>query len=134
MEKVLAPVLWKTCVVYIDDLVIFSQTKEEHLEHLAEVHKLLDEAGLRMKVEKCHFGVRRMQLLGFDFREDGMRPQEERALRIQQVEVEKPELLGDWALLSALCTPFSRPIATPHLPAEKGENHYRMGPRPGWGH
>jgi hypothetical protein len=74
MEKVLAPVLWKTCVVYIDDLVIFSQTEEEHLEHLAEVLKLLDEAGLRMKVEKCHFGVRRMQLLGFDFREDGMRP------------------------------------------------------------
>jgi hypothetical protein len=87
MEKVLAPVLWKTCVVYIDDLVIFSQNEEEHLEHLAEVLKLLDEAGLRMKVEKCHFGVKRMQLLGFDFREDGMRPQEERALRIQQVQV-----------------------------------------------
>ena len=51
MEKELAPVLWKTCVVYIDDLVIFSQTEEEHLEHLAEVLSLLDEAGLRMKVE-----------------------------------------------------------------------------------
>jgi hypothetical protein len=88
-EKVLAPVLWKTCVVYIDDLVIFSQTEEEHLEHLAEVLKLLDEAGLRMKVEKCHFGVRCMQLLGFDFREAGMKPQEERALQIQQVICEK---------------------------------------------
>ena len=80
MEKVLAPVLWKTCVAYIDDLVIFSQTEEEHLEHLS----LLDEAGLRMKVEKCHFGVKRMQLLGFDVREDGMRPQDERVARIQQ--------------------------------------------------
>jgi hypothetical protein len=63
MEKVLAPVLWKTCVVYIDDLVIFSQNEEEHLENLAEALKLLDKAGLRMKVEKCHFGVKRMQLL-----------------------------------------------------------------------
>jgi hypothetical protein len=53
MEKVLEPVLWKTCAVYIDDLVIFLQTEEEHLEHLAEVLKLLDETGLRMKVDKC---------------------------------------------------------------------------------
>ena len=62
MEKVLEPVLWKACVVYIDDLVIFSQTEEEHLEHLSEVLRPLDEAGLRMKIEKCHFGVRHMQL------------------------------------------------------------------------
>jgi hypothetical protein len=104
MDKVLVPVLWKTCVVYVDDLVIFSQTEEEHLEHLAEVLKLLDEAGLRMKVEKCHFGVRRMQLLGFDFREDGMRPQEERALRIQQVEVEKTRtgILSFWGLCAII--------------------------------
>ena len=45
MEKVLEPVLWKTCIVYIDDLVGFSQTEEEHLEHLAEVLWLVDEAG-----------------------------------------------------------------------------------------
>ena len=85
MEEVLAPVLWKTCVVCINDLVVFSQTKEEHVEHLAEV---LEKAGLRMKVDKCHFGVREMQLLGFDFRQDGMRPREDRALKIQQVDVE----------------------------------------------
>ena len=105
MEKVLALVLWKTCVVYIDDLVIFSQTDEEHLEHLAEVLKLLDEAGLWMKVEKCHFWVRRMQLLGFDFREDGMRPQEERALRIQQVQVEKTRtgILSFLGIVRASC-------------------------------
>ena len=41
-----------------------------------------------MKVEKCHFGVRQMQLLDLDFREDGMRPQEDRAIKIQRVEVE----------------------------------------------
>ena len=59
------------------------------MEHLEEVLTLLDEAGLRMKVEKCHFSVKRMQLLGFDVREDGMRPQDERAARIKQVRVEK---------------------------------------------
>jgi len=90
MEKVLEPVLWKTCIIYIiDDLIIFLQAEEEHLEHLAEVLRLLDEAGLRMKIKKCHFEVRPMQLLGFDFREDGMRPQEDRALKIQQVVVER---------------------------------------------
>jgi hypothetical protein len=88
MEKVLEPFLWKNCVLYIDGLAIFSQTKEEHLEHLAEVLRMLDETGLHMKVETSPFGVRQMQLLGFDFREDGMQPQEERALKIQQVQVD----------------------------------------------
>ena len=66
MEKVLEPVWWKMYSVYMDDLVMFSQTEEEHLEHLAEMLWLLDEAGLQMKIKKWHFGVRHMQLLGFD--------------------------------------------------------------------
>ena len=58
-EKTVEPVLWKACTVYIDDLVICLQTEEdlEHLEHLAEVLQRLDQAGLWIKVEKCHFGV-----------------------------------------------------------------------------
>ena len=128
MEKVLAPVLWKTCVVYIDDLVILSQTEEEHLENLAEVLSLLDEAGLRMKVEKCHFGVKRMQLLGFDVREDGMRPQDERAARIQQVRVEKTRtgilsFLGIVWYYQRFCAPPGRPCPTPHQAAPKGKEY-----------
>jgi len=38
---------------YIDDIVIFSQSWEEHLGHLGEVFRRLAKAGLRVKLVKC---------------------------------------------------------------------------------
>ena len=37
MERVLQGLVWKTAVVYLDDVVIFSRTPEEHVDHLREV-------------------------------------------------------------------------------------------------
>lgn len=46
---------------YLDDLVIFSQTWQEHMEHLRFVFQCIKEAGLTVKLRKCQFG---MHLLG----------------------------------------------------------------------
>jgi hypothetical protein len=45
---------WKTCIVYLDDIIVFSKTAEEHLSPLDEV-LCLYRAGLSMKMRKCHF-------------------------------------------------------------------------------
>jgi len=57
MEKVLQPVLWKKAMVYIDDVNIYSETFEQHIEDLKEVFKLIKDANLRINPEKCHFGT-----------------------------------------------------------------------------
>ena len=49
---------------YLDDLVIYSNTFEQHLEHLAEVFKNIGEAGLTVKVGKCQFAMSRCVYLG----------------------------------------------------------------------
>ena len=49
---------------YIDDLVIHSQTWEEHLQHLWEVLNLLQRADLTLKVGKCQFGRGEVHYLG----------------------------------------------------------------------
>ena len=46
MSLVLSGLCWKTCLVYLDDIIIFSQTVEEHLQRLAEVLRRLKDAGL----------------------------------------------------------------------------------------
>ena len=64
----------KICVAYLDDVIVFSDSEEEHAAHVAQVLDLLYAAGLRVKIEKCDFGVREMELLGFCFTSKGISP------------------------------------------------------------
>ena len=50
--------------VYIDDVLIYSHTMEEHLVHLRTVLQRLAEAGLKLKPEKCHFVRQEVEFLG----------------------------------------------------------------------
>ena len=42
-------------IAYLDDIIIFSQTAEEHLDHIKQVFEKLRSAHLSMKLSKCHF-------------------------------------------------------------------------------
>ena len=63
MEKVLKDVLHKFVEVYIDDIIIYSENEEEHAHHVQIVFSLLQQANLKMKIEKCNFGVKRIEFL-----------------------------------------------------------------------
>ena len=64
METILAGLARKTCMVYIDDILIFSKTFEEHLTHLEEVFNRLRQAGLHLKLKKCTFAQPKVEYLG----------------------------------------------------------------------
>ena len=51
----LRSVLGKFCLVYIDDIIIYSNTIEEYYEHIKIVLDLLEKADLRAGVDKCEF-------------------------------------------------------------------------------
>ena len=53
MENVLQDLQWKTVVVYLDDVVVFSRTAEEHIQHLAEVLERFERHNLKLKPRKC---------------------------------------------------------------------------------
>jgi len=55
MNKVLTPFLDHLVVVYLDDIVIYSKSLEEHLGHLWEVFQTLRDNELYVKKEKCSF-------------------------------------------------------------------------------
>ena len=52
------------CIVYLDDIIIFSDTKEEHLKRLQAVFQKLAAAGLKLKPSKCHFFKEEIEYLG----------------------------------------------------------------------
>ena len=63
METVLAPVA-DCAAIYIDDIVIYSSTWQQHLSHIDRVLACLKDAGLTIKRKKCEFGKTKLQYLG----------------------------------------------------------------------
>src|ERR1700683_3612448 len=63
MQNVLAPFLWIFALVYIDDIVIFSKSFDEHLDHLDQVFKAVAETGITLATTKCHFAYQSLLLL-----------------------------------------------------------------------
>jgi hypothetical protein len=64
MDFVLAGLLFVICLVYLDDIIIFSRTIEEHLQHLSAVFDRLRKAGLSVKGSKCYFALKEIKYLG----------------------------------------------------------------------
>ena len=53
METCLREIHLKWCIIYLDDIIVFSKTPEEHIERLKGIFEKLAAAGLRLKPSKC---------------------------------------------------------------------------------
>ena len=62
----------RKCQIYLDDIIIFSSTFEEHLERLNAVIKNLELHNLKLKPSKCEFFKSRVVYLGHVVSEDGL--------------------------------------------------------------
>ena len=70
MEQTLADLTHT--MAYLDDVIVFSETFEEHLERLGAVFQRLEEQGLKLKPSKCHLFRRRVNYLGHVISEQGV--------------------------------------------------------------
>ncbi|KAF4735336.1 hypothetical protein FOZ63_025707, partial [Perkinsus olseni] len=68
--------------VYLDDILVFSKSVEEHLDHLRQVFDALRAAGLTLSGEKCSLGMSSVHYLGHTFGSGGMRPDPEKVRAI----------------------------------------------------
>ena len=59
---------------YLDDILVYSQNKEEHIKTLDEVFKRLQDNGLTLSLPKCEFGKSEVDFLGYRVNKDGICP------------------------------------------------------------
>ena len=91
MEKALHGLVWRTCLVYLDDIVTFGKTFQKALSNLKEVLSRLRKANLKLKPKKCEFFKSQVEYLGHDVSAEGIRPSKS-----------KVRALHDWVMPKTL--------------------------------
>ena len=82
MDKVLRGLPF--VIIYLDDILVHSIDSETHCTHLRTVFKRLSEAGLTIRGQKCHLGLRSVTYLGHTFSSSGMAPDPQKVQSIRQ--------------------------------------------------
>lgn len=83
MERCLGHKNFESVLLYLDDVIIFSKSYEDHLRHLAEVFQVLIKHGLKIKPSKCHLMKPRVNYLGHVVSAEGVMPDPEKISAVQ---------------------------------------------------
>jgi len=74
----------RTAITYLDDILIYSETKEAYIQHVQDILTCLSQARLLLKPEKCEFHKESVEFLGFMVSTTGIRMSPEKIKAITE--------------------------------------------------
>ncbi|CAO4382500.1 unnamed protein product [Caenorhabditis nigoni] len=86
MEMVVGDLLGKCAYVYVDDLLVASETLEQHAEDLREILLRLRKSGMRLKAKKCHIARTKVEYLGHMITPGGVKTEDLKVERMLKYE------------------------------------------------
>ena len=96
------------CIVYLDNILVFSKTEEEHAEHLQSVCERLRAAELYAKPSKCQFFQQEVEFLGFVIGTQGIHMDPKQVQTIKEWENYPPRSYQDLQVLLGFCNFYQR--------------------------
>ncbi|KAD5802711.1 hypothetical protein E3N88_14071 [Mikania micrantha] len=84
MNRVCRPYLDKFVIVFIDDILVYSRSQQEHAQHLKLILELLAREKLYAKFSKCEFWLREVQFLGHVVNQDGIQVDPNKIKAVEQ--------------------------------------------------
>ena len=126
MHLVLKGLCWSDCLVYLDDIIIFGRTLQEHRERLSLVLSRLAEAGLKINPKKCKLLSERVIVLGHVVTRDGISTDPEKVRVIKEWPVPENEsqlraFLGTAGYYRGFVPNYADIAAPLHSASQKGE-------------
>ncbi|GBM68120.1 Transposon Ty3-I Gag-Pol polyprotein [Araneus ventricosus] len=106
MDSLLKGMKWKHCLCYLDDVIVYAATFEEHLRRLRMVLQCIQTAGLTLNHEKCFFGQSRLKILGHLVDKDGIHPDPGKVEAIQ--EFPTPKSISQVRSFLGICSYYRR--------------------------
>jgi hypothetical protein len=87
------------CFAYLNDILVFSRSLEDHERHLRAIFGLLQTYGILINPVKCVFRASEVTFLGYEVSSEGSRPVEERAAHLQDCPLLRPPVSSvvSWA-------------------------------------
>lgn len=64
LDLILFTLNWKICLIYLEDVIIYSNSIKEHIHHVAEIFTAVKEAGVNLKIRKCSFFSDSVECIG----------------------------------------------------------------------
>ena len=89
MDKALGNLRYTKALGYIDDIIIYSETFEQHLIDVQEVFDKIREAGLKLGEEKCHFCIDEVEYLGYIVCQEGIKTNQKKNEKIRNFPIPK---------------------------------------------
>ena len=89
MEAALQGLQWLTCLIYLDDVVVFASSFDEHVKRVDQVLDRVEKAGLKLKPDKCHLFEDQVHFLGHIISSEGVCPSPDNVAKILQFSVPK---------------------------------------------
>jgi hypothetical protein len=93
MDTILGSLRWEAALCYIDDVLVFSDTWEQHIAHLRRLFTSCRDAGLMFSKEKCRFAFSELRLLGLGLGRYGMFTLDDKVKAI--TDLAAPQTLGE---------------------------------------
>lgn len=87
MDKILTGLSFRSTLCYLDDVLIFSETFDQHLADLQEVFDRFRSAGLKLSPRKCSFAQNKCVFLGHEISKEGIKPPADRLTAISDYPV-----------------------------------------------
>ncbi|TLY44982.1 MAG: RNA-directed DNA polymerase, partial [Gammaproteobacteria bacterium] len=89
MNEILQNLIGKICLVYLDDIIIFGNTEQEHLKNIETVFEYLKNANLKIQLDKSEFFKTEVEYLGFVISNEGLKPNTKKIEAIQNIQIPK---------------------------------------------